>query len=183
MNILNDPQTGRRRWLKASADRAGGTSGADAVIDHPQPMGQLIEVDNLPLLLAPDPGGVAPRAGVHEFLVEPIQTGMQHSPITNWNPGTPYPGPPARIPDRYVDLDSIKWWGKTGQGKLIWSENSEYAGELVPSIPQDMFQHIDQFQKYWGGYPSLARNRPTAYGDQVPVMNPLAGPSFVLPEG
>lgn len=173
----------KRRWLKAAAEPAGAAPQADAVIDHPAPQGTLIEVDNVPMLLAPDPGGVAPRAGVVEFLVEPLGTPMQHAPITNWSPGTPYPGPPARIPDRYVDLDSAKWWGRTGQGKLIWSGETEFSADVVAAIPQDMLQHIDNWQLFMGGYPSIARNRPSAFGDAVPVFNPVQPDLSLLPEG
>lgn len=169
----------RRKWLKAW-DSSGGGPTADAYIDHPAPAGSVIEVDNLPLMIAPDPGGIAPRAGVIEYLVEPLATPVQHSPITNWNPGSPYPGPAARISDRYIDLDSAKWWGRTGQGRLVWSQNTEF-GDMPPAIPQDMLQHIDNFQGFWGGYPSIARNRPASAGAQVPVFNPIYPTD--LPEG
>ena len=48
----------RRKWVAASSEGPE----ADATIDHPGPMGSWIEVDQVPLLIAPDPGGVAPRA-------------------------------------------------------------------------------------------------------------------------
>jgi len=170
----NDPQFGVRRW-RAPKD-VDSNPGADATIDHPAPQGMWIEVDNVPLLLAPDPGGVLPRAGSLEFLVEAPATPVQHSPITNWSPGTPYPGPPARVWGDYhtADYDSIRWWGKTGQGRLVWSEQTEFSGDLPPMIPFDMPQHLDNFQGFWGGYAPIARNRPTAFGDQVAVLNPLA---------
>lgn len=164
------------RWRAASS---GPT--ADAEIDHPAPAGHLIEVDEVPLLIAPDPGGVAPRADAQELLLSYGETPVQHSPITNWNPGSPYPGPPTRV-WKYVDVDSIKWWGKTGQGRLVWSEQTEFSADLPPNIPQDMAQHIDNWQRFYGGYPSMARNRPTAFGDQVPVLNPQYL-STSLPEG
>ncbi len=110
------------------------------------------------------------------------QTAVQHSPVTNWSPGTPYPGPPSRV-WKYVDLDSIRYWGKTGQGKLVWSEQSEFSADLPPNIPQDMAQHIDAFQGFWGGYASMARNRPSAFGDQVPVLNPTLMGGFELAPG
>lgn len=166
-----------RRWVAASSGPA-----ADAVIDHPAPMGHMIEADHVPFLLAPDPGGVAPRAGTVEFLVEPLSTPVQHSPLTNWSPGTPYPGPPASV-NIYVDLDSKNWWGRTGQGQLVWSTHTEFSADLPPLIPQDMVQHIDNFQGFWGGYPSMARNRPSAFGDQVPVLNPVLGSLFTLAPG
>ena len=168
---------GLRRWVQASS---GPT--ADATIDHPASQGAWIEVDHLPLLIAPDPGGVAPRAASTELLVLSPETPVQHSPITNWNPGSPYPGPPARV-WKYIDLDSIRYWGKTGQGQLVWSQQAEFSADLPPNIPQDMPQHIDAFQRFWGGFPSMARNRPTAFGDQVPVLNPTLGPGFELAPG
>jgi hypothetical protein len=157
-----------RRWVQASS---GPT--ADAVIEHPAPDGAWIEADHIPIWLAPDPGGIAPRAGTVEYLLDFGETPIQHSPITNWNPGSPYPGPPAKT-IKYVDLDSARWWGRTGQGQLVWSQNAEFSGDLPPQIPSDMAQHVDNFQGFWGGYPSLARNRPTAFGDQVPSLNPVA---------
>lgn len=167
-----------RRWVPASNDGPE----ADATIDHPGPAGAWIEADGVPFLLAPDPGGVAPRAGAHEFLVLHPDTPVQHSPITNWNPGSPYPGKPARV-WKYVDNDSAKWWGRTGQGQLVWSNHTEFGGELPPLIPFDLPQHIDNFQRFWGGYPSMARNRPSAYGDQVPVLNPVADSLATLAPG
>lgn len=167
-----------RRWVSASGEGPE----ADATIDHPAPEGAWIEQEFVPLWIAPDPGGVAPRAGTLEFLVESPDTPVQHSPITNWNPGSPYPGPPAKT-IKYVDLDSARWWGRTGQGQLVWSNETEFSADLPPLIPQDMPQHIDAFQRFWGGYASIARNRPSAFGDQVPVMNPSLGPNFELPPG
>lgn len=163
-----------RRWLKANTKTAGTPGGpqADAVIDHPPPFGTVIELDYLPTLLAPDPGGVAPRAGTLIPYVEALQTPVQHSPVTNWSPGTPYPGPPAQVV-KYVDIDSMRWWGRTGQGQLIWSGETEFSGDLVPSIPQDMVQHIDNWSLYLGGFPNIARNRPPAFGDQTPTFNPV----------
>jgi len=55
---------------------------------------------------------------------------------------------------------------------LVWSGETEFSANLVPAIPQDMAQHVDMWSYYLGDYPSIARNRPTAYGDQVPVLNP-----------
>lgn len=165
-----------RRWVQASS---GPT--ADAVIDHPSPIGEWIEVEHVPLLLSPDPGGVAPHAGAHELLLSFEGTPVQHSPLTNWNPGSPYPGPPSRV-WKYVDTDSMRWWGKTGQGRLVWSEQTEFSGDLPPNIPQDMAQHVDNWSRFMGGFPSIARNRPSAFGDQVPVLSP-AYASSTLPEG
>lgn len=167
-----------RRWRPASG---GGGPTADAEIDHPAPTGWAIEVEHVPMLLAPDPGGVAPRASSQELLLSYGETPVQHSPITNWNPGSPYPGPPSRV-WKYIDLDSIRFWGKTGQGRLVWSEHTEFSADLPPNIPQDMAQHIDTWQRYMGGYASMARNRPTAFGDQVPVLNPQYLATS-LPEG
>jgi len=157
-----------RRWVAANDN--GPT--ADAVLDHPAPQGHWIEQDGIPFLLAPDPGGVAPRAGSMEFLVETVATPVQHSPITNWSPGTPYPGPPARVTN-YVDFDSARWWGRTGQGRLVWSDRTEFSADLPPLIPQDMYQHVDNFSLFAGGYPNIARNRPTAFSDQTSTLNPL----------
>src|SRR4051812_5071189 len=94
-----------RKWVPASSEGPQ----ADAAIDHPDPQGHWIEAEHIPLLIAPDPGGVAPRAGSMEFLVESPGTSVQHSPLTNWNPGSPYPGPPARV-HKYVDFDSVRFW-------------------------------------------------------------------------
>ena len=161
------------KWVSASSGPV-----ADDVIDHPNPGGEWVEADLIPIWLAPDPGGIAPRAGSLEFLVESPDTPVQHSPITNWSPGTPYPGPAARV-TKYIDLDSAKWWGRTGQGQLVWSEHTEFSGDLPPNIPQDMSQHIATWSLFQGGYPSIARNRPSAFGDQVPQLSP----SYTLPEG
>ena len=128
--------------------------------------------DYLPGLIAPDPGGTEARAEVLTLLVEPLETPVQHSPISNWNPGSPYPGPPATVPI-YVDFDSARWWGRTGQGQLVWSETLELSADLPPQIPFDLVQHIDTFQNFWGQYPLIARNRPPAFGDQTPVLNPI----------
>lgn len=169
----------RRRWIPASTNYG---PQSDATIDHPNPLGAWNEVDNVPLLIAPDPGGVQPRAHSVEFLLDFSDVAVQHSPLTNWNPGSPYPGPPSRV-WKYIDLDSIRFWGKTGQGRLVWSEQTEFSADIPSPIPQDMPQHIDNFSRFWGGYPSLARNRPSAFGDQVPVFNPNAGPGFELAPG
>lgn len=126
--------------------------------------------DYLPMPFAPDPGGQIAQSSSQQYHVTPLETPVQHSPPAYWNPGAPYPGPPANQVV-YVDFDSRKWWGRTGQGQLVWSEQVEF-GELPPNIPQDMLQHIDTFQRFWGGFPSMARNRPAAFGDQVPVLNP-----------
>jgi len=179
------------RWRSPKSQGTPGGPQADAVIDHPAPQGLWIEQEQIPLLIAPDPGGVLPRAGSVEFLVAAPETPVQHSPITNWSPGTPYPGPPARVWGDYhtVDYDSIRWWGRTGQGQLVWSERTEFSADVPPAIPFDMPQHIDNFQRFWGGYPSIVRNRPTAFGDQVTAFNPAAqGVSLAyfnsgLPEG
>jgi len=185
-SLTGDPQFGKRRWR--APKNTNDNTGADATIDHPQPQGMWIEAEHIPLWLAPDPGGIAPRAGTLHFEVEALGTPVQHSPITNWNPGSPYPGPVATV-DKYVDLDSVRWWGRTGQGQLVWSGETEFAADLPPAIPFDMPQHIDTFQRFWGGYPSIARNRPTAFGDQVTTLNPAAqGVSLAffnsgLPEG
>lgn len=155
-----------RRWVAASFD-PGRSPVADATLDHPAPIGAWIEQDHIPFLLAPDPGGIAPRAGVAEFMVDSVSTPLQHSPPTHWNPGSPYPGPPATV-WKYVDTDSMRWWGKTGQGRLVWSEQTEFSADLPPLLPQDLAQHLDNFQGFWGGYRSIPRNRPPAFGDQVP---------------
>lgn len=120
---------------------------------------------------APDPAGIIAQAESVVMLVEPLQTPIQHSPDTSWSQGTPYPGPPA-VDTKYIDHSSMRWWGRMGQGMLIWSGETEFSAEIQPAIPQDMAQHVDVFQNFMGGYPSIARNRPHAYGDQVPVLNP-----------
>jgi len=176
-----------RKWRPAWGG-SNGSPQADAEIDHPAPQGAWIESEHEPIWLAPDPGGIAPRAGSLEFLVEAPGTPIQRSPLTNWHRGFPYPGPPPKVV-KYVDLDSVRWWGRTGQGQLVWSGETEFAADLPPAIPFDMPQHIDTFQRFWGGYPSIARNRPTAFGDQVTTLNPAAqGVSLAffnsgLPEG
>lgn len=175
----------RFRWLHATGKTTpveGGPT-ADASIEHPPPQGAWIEADHIPLLIAPDPGGVAPRAGTLHFLVEPLETPVQHSPTNAWSRGVPYPGPPARV-DLYVDLDSAKWWGRTGQGQLVWSNHTGAISADLPSpIPSDMVQHVDYWSKFAGGYPPLARNRPSAFGDVVPAFNPLTPDPTVLAPG
>ena len=168
-----------RKWLPASK---GTGPTADAVIDHPAPEGAWIEQEDVPLWIAPDPGGILPRAASVEFLVEAPQTPVQHSPQWAWNAGSPYPGPPSRVWGDYhtLDEDSRRWWGRTGAGQLIWSENTEFSADLPPNIPQDIVQHLDSWTYYLGGYPSIARNRPSAFSDQVPVLQPA---TFDLPEG
>jgi hypothetical protein len=155
---------------------------ADAIVDHPAPDGNWLESEGVPFWIAPDPGGIAPFAGVQEFLVESPQTPVQHSPITNWNPGSPYPGPPAKV-FKYVDLESMRWWGRTGQGQLVWSEPGTELGIVPAAIPWDLPQHIDVFQPFWGGYPSMARNRPPAFGDQVATLNPIIPDPTLLAPG
>lgn len=129
--------------------------------------------DYLPMPIAADPGGQIAQSSSQQYHVVALETPVQHSPPAYWNPGAPYPGPPANQVV-YVDFSSRDWWGRSGQGQLVWSRQVEF-GELPPAIPQDMVQHIDTFQRFWGGYPSLARNRPAAFGDQVPVLNPSLG--------
>lgn len=127
--------------------------------------------DYLPALFAPDPGGTIARSDAQQYHVTPLQTPVQLSPATTWYQGEPYPGPAANQ-QLYVDYDSMRWWGREGQGQLIWSAQGEISGDLPPNTPQDMLQHIDTWQRFWGGFPSMARNRPVAFGDQVPVLNP-----------
>lgn len=167
-----------KHWFTSHAGQTGPV--ADAVIDHPPPSGGWTETETGPIWIAPDPGGVAPRAGALEFAVEALDTPVQHSPITNWSPGTPYPGPPART-WKYIDLDSQKWWGRTGQGQLVWSQRTEFSGDLPSALPQDLPQHLAFWNRFAGGYPSFARNRPAAFGDQVPQLNPQY--SMELSEG
>lgn len=144
----------------------------DATVDHPATYDTQWGTDGLPTAFAPDPGGLLARRPSIEFLVAPLETPIQHSPATSWFQGTPYPGPPATVTVP-VDLDSIRWWGRTGQGRLVWSEHTEFSGNLPPMIPQDMPQHLDVWQRLQAGYPSLSRNRPSSFGAQVPALNPL----------
>jgi hypothetical protein len=159
------------RRSPSGADQAhGGGPVYDAQIDHPA-LGAL-GIDYLPTLLAPDPGGLLARMGSHVLPVDPVSVPVQRSPLTHWFRGFPYPGPPATVTVA-IDVDSAKWWGRTGQGMLVWSSHTEaISADLPPAIPQDMVQHVDAWHTYMGGYPSIARNRPTAFGDQVPVLNP-----------
>lgn len=168
-----------RKWVAASS--VNGPQ-ADPIIDHPAPQGAWIEQEHIPFILAPDPGGVAPRAGTQQVNHVLYTVPLQHSPTWAWNPGSPYPGPPSRV-DKYVDWDSIRWWGRTGQGQLVWSAHTEFSSDLPPLTPQDLVQHIDNFQRFWGGFPSMARNRPSAFGDQVPVLNPVADAYTLLAPG
>ena len=127
--------------------------------------------DYLPTTFAPDPGGQIARSDSLQYHVSPLETPVQHSPPAYWNPGAPYPGPPANQ-QVYVDHESAKWWGRTGQGQLVWSAQGEFSADLPPMVPADLLQHLDTWQRFMGGYPSLARNRPPAFGTQVPVLNP-----------
>jgi hypothetical protein len=153
--------------------QAGGPT-YDATIDHPGVYANALGVDYLPAPFAPDPGGVLARRPSVEFLVVPLETPIQHSPATSWFQGTPYPGPPATVTVP-IDMDSQRWWGRTGQGRLVWSEDVILSADLPPALPQDLPQHIDTFQRFWGGFPSIVRNRPAAFGNQAPVLNPFTG--------
>jgi hypothetical protein len=166
---------GRRGRAPSGADAVhGGGPVYDAEIDNPGLGAWGQGTDYLPILLSPDPGGILARAEVLTLPVKPLQTPLQHSPQWAWNVGSPYPGPPATV-NVYVDFDSIRWWGRTGQGQLVWSGDVELSADLPPAIPQDMVQHVDNFNRFWGGFPSIARNRPPAFGDQVPVLSPSLG--------
>lgn len=155
------------RSKRASGASKYGGPVYDATIDH-----NLVPpawfTDYLPIMLAPDPAGLLARRGTHRYDVEYIVP-VQRSPQTSWFQGTPYPGPAATV-DYSYDQDSPRWWGRTGQGRLVWSDAVELSGDLPPAIPQDMPQHIDFFNRFMGGYPSIGRNRPSAFGDQVPVL-------------
>lgn len=163
----------RTRRSPSGADMVhGGGPVYDAQIDHPGLGAYTAGHDYLPTLLAPDPGGLLARAAVYVLPVDAVDTPVQRSPLSHWFRGFPYPGPPATV-NVYLDVDSAKWWGRTGQGQLVWSNHTEtISGDLPPAIPQDMVQHIDSWHTYMGGFPSIARNRPTAFGDSVPVLNP-----------
>jgi hypothetical protein len=126
----------------------------------------------LPTLMAPDPGGLLARRASHVMNVLPLETPVQHSPQWSWSPGTPYPGPPA-VMTINVDVDSANWWGRTGQGHTIWSDGHEISADLPPAIPFDMAQHFGTWHFFQGGYASMDRNRPPAFGDQVPTFNPI----------
>ncbi len=144
----------------------------DATIDHPSIFPNPMGSDLLPILLAPDPGGLQADRGTARYHVQQIIP-VQASPHTHWFQGFPYPGPPATV-DYSYDTQSTRWWGRTGQGQLVWSGETEFSADLPPAIPQDMVQHIDFFQRFMGGYPSISRNRPASFGDSVPVLNPRA---------
>lgn len=124
----------------------------------------------LPGMLADTPAGIQARRETLELPVMYV-TAQQHSPATAWNQGSPYPGPPATV-QISVDYDSARWWGRTGQGQLTWSSSVVFSANLPPALPWDLPQHIDVWQDYMGGYPSIARTRPTAFGDLVPVLRP-----------
>lgn len=128
----------------------------------------------LPMPFAADPGGWIPDRDSLQYHVTPLDTPVQNSPAAYFMPGEPYPGPPANQ-QLFVDHSSIRWWGRTGQGQLVWSAQPEFTADLPPNIPQDMVQHIDTFQRFWGGFPSITRNRPSSFGDQVPQFNPFTG--------
>lgn len=129
--------------------------------------------DYLPVPFAADPGGMIPNRDSMEYHSSPemLDTPIQRSPPAYWNPGLPYPGPPASQ-QLFVDYDSRKWWGRMGQGALVWSGQGEITADLPPMVPMDTLQHLDTFQRFWGGFPSMARNRPPAFGSQVPIFNP-----------
>lgn len=128
----------------------------------------------LPMMFGADPGGIIARSDSVQYHVTPLETPVQHSPVTNWNPGSPYPGPPA-VQQVYIDYDSARWWGRMGQGQLVWSDHTEHTGEVASPIPQDMLQHIDVWQRFMGGFPSISRNRPSPFGEQVPSFDPFTG--------
>ncbi len=128
----------------------------------------------LPMPFGADPGGIIADSDSLQYHVSPLETPVQSSPVAYWNPGLPYPGPPANQ-QVYIDHSSRRWWGRCGQGQLVWSAEPEFSGDLPPNIPQDMVQHIDTWHRFAGGFPSIARNRPPAFGDQVPQFNPFTG--------
>lgn len=127
--------------------------------------------------VATDPAGIEPQRESVELLVHAQDSSgaaipVQKSPSWSWYTGTPYPGPPATV-WKHADFNSRDWWGRTGQGQLVWSEQTEAMPPAPPAVPTDLLQHIDVWQRFQGGYPSIARNRPPTFGDQVPVFNPI----------
>lgn len=119
--------------------------------------------------IADTPAGLQAR---RETLELPVMCAapVQHSPQTSWSQGTPYPGPPATV-QVSVDYDSARWWG-VGNGVSVWSGSVIFSPDLPPAVPADLLQHIDVWRYYQGGYPSIGRNRPTAFGDLVPIFSP-----------
>lgn len=118
------------------------------------------------LMIAPDAGGITARASVPEFPVA-YTVPVSQSPPTAWHAGTPYPGPFATV-QKYVDVDSIRWWGQGFQ--VNWS-----AGQfpiLASALPTDLNEHVDVFGGFAGGYPSFGRHAPQSFGNQVPLFNP-----------
>jgi hypothetical protein len=143
----------------------GGGPVADATIEHPPQFEYRTWSPNLPGPLAPDPGGLLARMATGIF---PVMSTVpqQRSPQTNWLPGRPL------VVDVAIDFDSIRWWGR-GPGQMVWSNHTEEISANLPAALPELVQHYDVWQRFWGGYPSLARNRPPTFGDQVPLLNPL----------
>src|SRR5438105_12465282 len=100
--------------------------------ERTEPVGVLEQYafsEPLPHFIAPDPGGLLAEADSLVLLVEPLATPVGHSPATSWSQGTPYPGPEATV-NIYMDFQSPKWWGRMGQGQLVWSGENEFVGEM-----------------------------------------------------
>lgn len=124
----------------------------------------------LPFVIATDPGGYITHGGTATYPVEQIVP-VQHSPAWSWSVGTPYPGPAAQVTP-YIDTDAARYWGRMGQGATVWTTPANLiTPNLPPNLPQDLYQHIGAFNSFQGGYPSIARNRPTSFGDQVPQLD------------
>jgi hypothetical protein len=122
---------------------------------------------------APTPAGLAPRMEVRELPVVPV-VAVNHSPDTAFAPGIPLPGPPA-VATVFIDYDSMRWWGGDAGVGAVWSQQAVFTDDVPPALPESLVQHIDVWQRFWGGYPSLDRNRPPAFGDQVAPLNPQMG--------
>ena len=131
-------------------------------------------------LIAPDPGGLIPRAEFHEYIVRPelTEAGANYSPPSDIvrapdGYGHPMDGPFATVWVRR-DLDSARWWGGN-QNETDWPDPTYSANLPAPMIPSDTTEHIGTWEEFMGGYPPITRNAPQSFGSQVPEFNPNMG--------
>jgi hypothetical protein len=133
-------------------------------------------------LIAPDPGGLIPRAEYAEFYVAPA-TGVEPSPHSDQvrvpdGYGYPMYGPPATAFTR-VDLDSRDWWGIGYE--TIWPEptlSTETALFKRVLIPSDLYAKMDaayEDYSYAGAFPPLSRNPPPSPTVLVEPFDPNVG--------
>lgn len=133
--------------------------------------------------LAPDPGGLIPRASYDEFYVAPIApvTQAPHSDQVRVPDGygEPLYGPPATAFWRH-DLDSRDWWGGTAQ-EVLWPEpllSSETALMKKVLVPSDLYAHVTpefHHYDYLGAFPPISRNPPPSPGAVIPPFDPNVG--------